>query len=99
MHLRRVGTARHDGRSALIVARPRERHVQFHDILSILFRDILYTPARAKRARERTKGCHSELWMSGNKEFSLWWQRYGKKSHLGHCVKNLVFRDPRVGCG
>jgi hypothetical protein len=34
--------------------------VQFHDILSILFRDILYTPARAKRARERTKGCHSE---------------------------------------
>jgi hypothetical protein len=26
--------------------------VQFHDILYILFRDILYTPARAQRARE-----------------------------------------------
>ena len=46
--------------------------VQFHDILSILFRDILYTPARAKRVRERTEGCLSEPWMFENKEFSLW---------------------------
>jgi len=46
--------------------------VQFHDILSIVFRDILYTPARAKRAPERAKGCLSEPWMFENKEFSSW---------------------------
>jgi hypothetical protein len=51
---------------------PSEHGVQFHDILFILFRDILYTPAPAKRARERTNGCHSEPWMFGNKECSSW---------------------------
>ena len=50
----------------------RKTGVQFHDILSTLFRDILYTPARAKRAWERTNGCLSEPWTFENKECSLW---------------------------
>jgi len=36
----------------LIVADRRPLCVQFHDILYIMFRDILYTPARMERGRE-----------------------------------------------
>src|SRR5215468_5689924 len=46
------------------VAHPRALFVQFHDILYKVSRDILYTPARAKRTREYKRGCHGRRWMS-----------------------------------
>jgi hypothetical protein len=42
--------------------------VQSHDILYKMSPDILYTPARAQRAREHTFRCHGRRWMSENNE-------------------------------
>ena len=40
--------------------------VQSHDILYKMSPDILYTLARAQRAREQSRRCHGRRWMSEN---------------------------------
>ena len=40
--------------------------VQIHDILYRMYRDILYTPARAERAQEQPRKWRGKRWMSEN---------------------------------
>ena len=41
-----------------------QHHVQIHDILYRMYRDILYTPARAERAQEQQRKWPGKGWMS-----------------------------------
>jgi hypothetical protein len=67
--------------------------VQYHDILSRMCGDILYTSgARMVERGEWKRRWAGRRWTFENNGCDLWWRRYGGSGHSAVCAESLRFR-------